>query len=72
MRPIRRILVAVKDPEARALPAIRKAAQLARACGAQLELFHALSKPWRKIRDAHGSTLNKFRNEGRHECRQHL
>lgn len=45
MRPIRRILVAVKDPAARTLPAVRKAAQLARACGAHLELFHAISTP---------------------------
>jgi universal stress protein E len=45
MRSIRRILVAVKDPDARAVPAIAKAAQLARAFGAQLELFHALDIP---------------------------
>jgi len=45
MRPIRRILVAVKDPAAEALPSVLKAAQLARASGAQLELFHAISAP---------------------------
>lgn len=45
MRPIRRILVAVKDPKARSLPAVAKAAQLARAYGAQLELFHGISSP---------------------------
>jgi universal stress protein E len=45
MRPIRRILVAIKDPEARSVPALHKAAQLARALGARLELFHALSTP---------------------------
>jgi universal stress protein E len=43
MRPIRRILVAVKDPEARSLPAVRKAAQIARATGATLELFHSIA-----------------------------
>ncbi len=43
MHPIRRILVAVKDPKARSLPAVRKAAQLARATGAALELFHAIA-----------------------------
>lgn len=42
MRPIRRILVAVKDPEAKTLPAVAKAAQLARATGAVLELYHAI------------------------------
>jgi universal stress protein E len=45
MRPIRRILVAVKDTRAKASPAIIKAARLARALGAQLELFHAISEP---------------------------
>lgn len=44
MKPIKRILVAVKDPSARTMPAVRKAAQLARASGATLELFHALSE----------------------------
>ena len=39
MARIRRILVAVKDPEARATPGVEKAAQIARANGAKLELF---------------------------------
>jgi universal stress protein E len=43
MSSIRRILVAVKDPWARSLPAVRKAAQLAHATGAALELFHGIS-----------------------------
>src|SRR5215469_6525804 len=45
MRPIRRILVAVKDPTARALPALEKAGQLARALDAELVLFHAFGEP---------------------------
>jgi universal stress protein E len=45
MSTIRRILVAVKDLQARSMPAVLKAAQLARAHGAKLELFHALSEP---------------------------
>jgi len=45
MRSIRTILVAIKDPMARSLPAVDKAAQLARAFGARLELFHAISLP---------------------------
>jgi nucleotide-binding universal stress UspA family protein len=40
----RRILVAVKDPTAKALPAVDKAAQLARAFGAQIELFHGITE----------------------------
>ncbi|MEP6885293.1 MAG: universal stress protein [Gammaproteobacteria bacterium] len=45
MRLIRRILVAVKDPAARSQPAVTKAAQLAKALGAKLELFHAITTP---------------------------
>jgi universal stress protein E len=45
MRPIRRILVAVKDTRAKASPAITKAARLAKAMDAQLHLFHAISDP---------------------------
>jgi universal stress protein E len=44
-RPIRRILVAVKDVRGRASPTLGKAAKLARALGAKLELFHAISDP---------------------------
>ncbi len=42
MHAIRRILVAVKDPSAGSLPAVAKAIQLAAACDAELELFHAI------------------------------
>jgi nucleotide-binding universal stress UspA family protein len=42
---IHRILVAIKDPRARAIPAIAKAAQLARALGAEVCLFHAIPEP---------------------------
>ena len=45
MKPIRRILVGVRDLEARALPAVRKGAALAEAFGAELVLFHAMSVP---------------------------
>jgi universal stress protein E len=45
MQAMRRILVAVKDPRARSLPAVAKAAQLARALGAGIELFHAIDAP---------------------------
>jgi universal stress protein E len=40
-----RILVAVKKLDGKPLPAVLKAAQLARAFGAQLELFHGLATP---------------------------
>ena len=45
MPPIRRILVAVKDPNARALPAVHKAAQIAKGLKAQLTLFHDIATP---------------------------
>jgi universal stress protein E len=45
MQPIRRILVAVKNPQGKASPAVIKAAQLAQALGASLELFHAIVTP---------------------------
>ena len=44
MKNIRRILVAVKDADAQTLPAVDKAAQLARAFGAELELFHGITE----------------------------
>jgi universal stress protein E len=40
---IRRILVAIKDPTARTMPAVTKAAQLAAAFGSSIELFHDLT-----------------------------
>jgi len=45
MNTIRRVLVAVKDPQARSIPALAKAAQLARGLDARLELFHAMTWP---------------------------
>jgi universal stress protein E len=45
MRNLRRILVAIKNPASRSQPALHKAAQLAAACGARLEIFHAIADP---------------------------
>ncbi|MCB1623244.1 MAG: universal stress protein, partial [Pseudomonadales bacterium] len=45
MRPIKRILVAVKDPVATSLPAVAKATQLAVGLGAELILFHDIATP---------------------------
>ncbi len=41
---IRRILVAIKDPQARELASVSKAAQLARLFKAELVLFHAITE----------------------------
>jgi universal stress protein E len=45
MKNLRHVLVAIKNPAARAQPALRKAAQLAQGSGAKLTLFHALTAP---------------------------
>jgi universal stress protein E len=45
MKPVRRILVAVKDTEIRSQPSAEKACLLARRFGASLELFHAIAEP---------------------------
>jgi universal stress protein E len=59
MSAIRRILVAVKDPWARSLPALGKAAQLARALGARVQLFCALSDPlYIDVAEAAGVSLS--------------
>lgn len=44
-RSIRRILVAVKELRGRSSPALKKAARLARALDAQVELFHVIGEP---------------------------
>jgi universal stress protein E len=41
--PQRRVLFAIRDPAARTQPGLLKAVQVARALGASLELFHALT-----------------------------
>jgi universal stress protein E len=45
MNDIRRILVAVKNPAAKTLPAVLKAAQLAKSFGAELILFQSIALP---------------------------
>lgn len=45
MRSIRRILVAIKDLRPGSHAALRKAAQIALACDARLELYHCLAEP---------------------------
>ena len=45
MHSIRRIVVAIRDPQARSQPALIKAAQLAEGLGARLHLFNALTEP---------------------------
>ena len=73
MYPINRILVAVKDPDAKARPAIAKAAQLAKALDAEIRLFHGITDP--VLVDAAGleaSALASLGAERRARCRERL
>jgi universal stress protein E len=73
MGSIRRILVAVKEPMARALPAVAKATQLARALDAQLELFHAIDNAlYVDMLAMTGSALEPFEDEQRTQFLQRL
>lgn len=45
MSDIRKILIAVKNPDARRQPGVEKAIDIARRLGASVELFHAISSP---------------------------
>lgn len=66
MSPIRRILVAVKDPWARSLPALGKATQLALALGARVQLFYALSDPlYIDVAEAEGVSLPSLERTAR-------
>ena len=64
MKKLQRILVAIKNPAARQQPALRKAAQLAQALGARLELFHAISGPvYLEAFAAQGLTLQQTQKQ---------
>jgi nucleotide-binding universal stress UspA family protein len=71
MTSIRRILVAVKDPM-QAHAAVDKAAQLAHAFGAELELFHSISAPLFVDADACNETAHDIERNTRSECVEHL
>ena len=45
MSAIKKILVAVKNPDARRQPGVDKAIGIARSLGASVELFNAISTP---------------------------
>lgn len=68
--PIRQILVAVKDTRTRSLATLRKAAQLARALEARVELFHAITDPVAvDVLTLGNQSLDKF---GKGERQRHL
>jgi universal stress protein E len=72
MQPIRRILVAIKDPSARSLPAVDKAVQLARAFGAKVELFHAIATHVYTDFDLVDQKLEELKRERLTRCQKRL
>lgn len=73
MQPIRRILVAVKDPSARALPAVNKAAQIAKGLHAQLTLFHDIATPlYAEALQGRGVNLGSLQREVQTARREQL
>jgi universal stress protein E len=74
MLDIRRILVAVKDPQQRRpSAALRKAVQLAKACNAKVEAFHALTSPIQlEVVAMQNRSLQHFQREQRSEVLQQL
>jgi universal stress protein E len=73
MQAIRRILVAIKDTRARSLPAVTKAVQLARALGAEIELFHAIDAPlYVDVFSLRGRGLKQLENDLRKQCLRQL
>jgi universal stress protein E len=70
---IQRIVVAVKDPGAPALAAVLKATQLARALGAELELFHAIDGTvYLDMLGTNTESAQQFQSEQRRDCLQRL
>lgn len=68
MKPIRRILVGVKNVTATALPALTKAAQLAKALDAEVELFQCLDDTvYLEEPPLTGTTLRKLQADRREQ-----
>jgi universal stress protein E len=64
MQAIRKVLIAVKNPDARRQPGIEKALQIARHLGATVELFHAISTPvLMDLQPLSGNSLADLRRE---------
>src|ERR1043165_7593915 len=73
MQPIRRILVAIKDPAARSLPALNKAAQIAKGLAAQLTLFHDIATPlYAEAMQGRGLDLKSWQREVQTARREQL
>lgn len=68
MKPIRRILVGIKNPDATSLPALTKAAQIAKALDAEVELFQCLDDTiYLEMPGRSGISLRKLQTERREQ-----
>jgi universal stress protein E len=73
MTSIRRILFAVRNPEAPRQPGIDKAIQIARSLGASLELFHALTSPvFLQLEPMTGESIESLRAKAVQHVRNRL
>lgn len=64
MNAIRKILVAVKNPDARRQPAIDKAIHIAKTLGASVEFFHAIAEPvFLQLQPLTGHTVEELKRE---------
>jgi universal stress protein E len=64
MDPIRRILIAVKNPDRRSQRGVEKALRIASRLGASVELFHAISSPvFLELEPLTGHTVAEIRAE---------
>lgn len=64
MQPIRKILLAIKNPDRRRHAAVDKAIRLARTLGASIEFYHAISEPvFLEIQPLTGNSVAEIRRE---------
>jgi universal stress protein E len=64
MSAIRKVLVAVKNPDARRQPGADKAIRIAKRLGASIEFFHAISEPvFLEIQPLTGTSLAELKRE---------
>jgi universal stress protein E len=64
MKPIRKVLVAVKNPDRASQPGVEKAIRIARLLGASVELFNAISTPvFMEIEPLKGRSLAELKRE---------
>jgi universal stress protein E len=73
MKTIRKILVAVKNPDARRQPGVDKAIRIARTLGAAVDLFHAISTPvFLELQPLTGTSISELKREALDKRQQRL